>query len=273
SLNINSAAQSPDGLPNYLLRSVPTVIAGVNSKDVLDISQPGGVARGSFRTSYFAPDQPTTRAHEWNLTLEREIFANTVARAAYIGTHGSRVEQFRTYNEQPNSYVWFTNTGLPLPSGAFSGVSRRNFDQTSYGDIEEYGRSGWSNFNGVQLELQRRYSHGYGFQLFYVMSNATRAGGNGWSDDFLQEPNVFLAGAVPSDPGARNRLLNYRRDIEVPKHRLRWNWIVDLPFGRGQKFGRNARGFVDRVIGGWQLAGFGSVRSNYWSLPTSNWGQ
>jgi hypothetical protein len=36
---------------------------------------------------------------------------------------------------------------------------------------------------------------------------------------------------------------------------------------------RGAGGFVDRVIGGWQLAGFGSLRSNYWSLPTSNWVQ
>jgi hypothetical protein len=33
--NPNSATQSPDGLPNYLMRSVPTVIAGRNSKDVL----------------------------------------------------------------------------------------------------------------------------------------------------------------------------------------------------------------------------------------------
>jgi len=43
------------------------------------------------------------------------------------------------------------NTGLPLPSGALSGVARCNFDQISYGDIEEYSRIGWSNFNGVQL--------------------------------------------------------------------------------------------------------------------------
>ena len=32
-------------------------------------------------------------------------------------------------------------------------------------------------------------------------------------------------------------------------------------------------GFLDRVIGGWQLAGFGTYRSRYWSLPTSNWGR
>lgn len=84
---------------------------------------------------------------------------------------------------------------------------------------------------------------------------------------------MFLTGAVPTDLNARNRLLNYRRDPEIPKHRVRWNWIVDLPFGRGQKLAHNAGGFLDRVIGGWQLAGFGAIRSNYFSLPTNNWGK
>ncbi len=268
-----SAAQSPDGRPNYSLRSAPTIIAGVNSRDVLDPSQPGGVTRGSFRTSYFEPEQPTSRAHEWNLMLEREIMNNTVVRAAYVGTHGSRIEQFYTFNEQPNSYVWFVNTGLPLPGGEFSGVARRNFDQTSYGDIEVYRKNAWSNFNGMQFELQRRYARGYGYQVFYVMSNAFRAGGNGWSDDILQEANMFLAGALPPDLNQRNRLLNYRRDIEIPKHRLRWNWIADLPFGRGQKYLSRGGGVLDRIVGGWQFAGFGSIRSNYWSLPANNWGE
>ncbi len=270
--NINSAAQSPDGLPNYGLRSVPTIIAGVNSRDVLNINEPGGVTRGSFRTSYFDPNQPTSRAHEWNLTLEREIGDNVVVKAGYVGTHGVRMDQFYTFNEQPNAYVWFSNTGLPLPSGEFSNVARRNFDQVSYGDIEVYSKIGWSNYNGIQLEMQRRYSKGYGFQLFYVLSNAFKAGGDGWSSDLLQAPNMFLAGAVPEDLHARNALLNYRRDTDIPKHRVRWNWIADLPFGKGKKFAGNAGGFLDRVVGGWQIAGFGSVRSNYWALPTGNWG-
>lgn len=271
--SFTSAAQSPDGLPNYLLRSVPTVVAGVNSRDVLDISQPGGVSRGSFRTSFFDPNQPTTRAHEWNLTIERELFDNTVARAGYVGTHGSRLDQFYTFNQAPNSYVWFVNTGRPLPSGEFSGVARRNVDQVTYGDLEQYRKTGWSNFNGLQLEIQRRYSKGYGFQLFYVLSNSFRAGGNGWSSDFVQETNVFLDGAVPADLDARNRFLNYRRDPDIPKHRMHWNWIADLPFGQGKWLGRNAGGVLDRFIGGWQIAGFGTVRSNYFTLPTNNWGQ
>jgi hypothetical protein len=270
--SFTSSAQSPDRLPNYSLRSVPTVIGGVNSANVLDLAQPGSVGRGSFRTSYFRPDQPTTRAHEWNLTLEREIMDETMVRASYIGTHGSRLEQFYTYNQAPNSYVWFVNTGLPLPAGEYSDVARRNFDKVNLGDVEEYRKTGWSNYNGVQFEIQRHYSKHFGFHVFYVVGNTFRAGGNGWDDDFLQEPNMFIAGSVPADLDERNRFLNYRRDTQIPKHRLRWNWIVDLPFGRGQSFGRNSGGLLDRLIGGWQLAGFGNIRSNYWSLPVDNWG-
>jgi hypothetical protein len=271
--NINSSAQSPDRLPNYGLRSVPTTIAGVNSRDVLDPNTPGGVTRGSFRTSYFDPEQPTTRAHEWTFLVEHELRQNMVLRAGYVGTHGSRLEQFYTFNESPNDYVWFVTTGLPAPAGEFSGVARRYFDTVSYGDIERYQKTGWTNYSGFEVEVQRRYSRGYGFQFFYVLSNAFRAAGNGWNEDFLQEANMFLPGAVPDDLGARNRFLNYRRDTEIPKHRLRWNWIVDLPFGRGKPLGPRAGGFLERLIGGWQLAGFGNIRSNYWSLPATNWGE
>ena len=52
---------------------------------------------------------------------------------------------------------------------------------------------------------------------------------------------------------------------------MRWNWLVDLPFGRDKWIGRDAGGFLDRVIGGWQLAGIGTWRSNYLSLSTGNW--
>ncbi|MGH9674841.1 MAG: carboxypeptidase regulatory-like domain-containing protein, partial [Bryobacteraceae bacterium] len=270
--SLSDAAQSPDSLRNYGLRSVPRIIAGVNSRDVLDITQPGGVTRGSFRTSYFEPDQPTTRAHEWNLMLEREFIHNVVARAAYVGTHGSRLDQYYTFNDTPADYVWFLNTGLPLPSGVFSGVARRSFPTEPYGAIESYRKMGWSNYNGVQFEIERRFSGGYGFGAFYVMSNAMRAAGDGWSSDLLPETNVFLKGAVPEDLNARNRLLFYRRDTQIPKHRVRWNWIADLPFGRGRKFLSGGGGVLDRIVGGWQIAGFGTIRSNYWTLPTGNWG-
>jgi hypothetical protein len=270
--NPNSAQQSPDGLPNYLLRSVPTITAGVNSKDALDLNTVTGITRGTGTVYYLDPHQPTARAHEWNITLEREIVANTGLKLSYVGTHGTRMAQYYSYNDTANAYVWYATTGLPMPTGEFANVARRNFDKEIFGTIWQYQKSGWSNDSSFVAEVQHRYSKGYAFQVFYVMSNALRAGGNGWVDDVLTTPSLYLPGAVPTDQAARDRLLFYRRDTDIPKHRVNWNWIVDLPFGKGKPLGRNSHGVVNHLIGGWQIAGNGTLVSRYFALPTSMWG-
>ena len=86
----------------------------------------------------------------------------------------------------------------------------------------------------------------------------------------LTAPNIYLPGTVPADNAARDRLLYYRRDTAIPKHRFNWNFLVDLPFGRGKLLGRNSSRLVDAFIGGWQIAGFGQLYSRYFQLPTGN---
>jgi hypothetical protein len=122
------------------------------------------------------------------------------------------------------------------------------------------------------VEFEHRYSKGYAFQVFYVMSNAMRVAGDGWRDDILRPANYYMPGAVPEDDAARNRLLYYRRDTGIPKHRVNWNFLVDLPFGRGKALGRSANGLMNALIGGWQVAGNGTLTSRYFQLPTGNWG-
>ena len=168
----NVAQQSPDGLPNYLLRSVPTIIAGVNSKDALDLNTITGITRGSAQAHYLNPHQPTARAQEWNLTLEKEILGDTSLRLSYVGTHGARLSQWYSYNDAPNAYVWHATTGEPLPTGPFADVARRNFDREVFGTLRQYQKTGWSNNSSFVAEFQRRFSQGLGFQVFYVMSNA-----------------------------------------------------------------------------------------------------
>jgi hypothetical protein len=266
------AAQAPDGLPNYGLRSAPYYVAGLNSTDLIDPNNAGGVGRGSFRTSFFDPHQPTSRAHEWNFSIERELDANTVAKVQYVGNHGANLDQFYEYNEQPPAYIWYTRTGLPIPGDTYAQTAQRPYDQTVYGTVEEYKKTGWSNYQGVQLELRRQYGKGIAFQLFYVISNAMVAGGNGWSSDLVNQPNYYLPGTVPTDTHELIRLLYYRRDSSIPKHRVRWNWLVDLPVGRGQKLLSNTHPILNHLVGGWQLAGFGSLTSSYTTLSTSFWG-
>jgi hypothetical protein len=43
-------------------------------------------------------------------------------------------------------------------------------------------------------------------------------------------------------------------DFDV-RHSVNTNWVIDVPFGRGRRIGRNWTGFRDAVFGGWQLTG------------------
>ena len=109
------------------MRSVPTYIAGVNSKDVFDLNQPDPGGKGGFGAAYFAPDQPSSRSDQWNLTIEKEVLGNTVVRAALIGQYATKLDQFYDYNEEMPNYIWFVKTGLRLPTGENAAVARRQW--------------------------------------------------------------------------------------------------------------------------------------------------
>jgi hypothetical protein len=142
-------------------------------------------------------------------------------------------------------------------------VATRPYDQQVYGTVNGYGTDGFSNNNTFQVEFERRYNKGFGFQAFWVSGNTLAATSN------ILDPSSFLPGAIPTEISARNRFLNYARDGVTPKHMIRWNWVVDIPVGRGQRFGSGTSGVVNKIIGGWQIAGLGNWRTNYWNLPTN----
>ena len=263
----DSSALSPDGISNWNMRTVPTTVAGVNSKDAIDVTNATSLNRGSVSAYYFSQSIPPMAVQDWNFTLEKEVMENTVVRASYVGNHTDHLEQAFNNNSSIPTYIWYATTGLTTPTGEFSSVARNQYDRTVYGGITETRMTGWSNFNGITLEAERRYSKGFAFQLFYNFGNAFEAGGHQWNST-VADTNQYLPGAVPADYDARNRFLNYQRMTDIPKHRLRWNWLVDLPFGKGKKLAGNANKVLDKFIGGWQLAGLGSLRSTWFSLPT-----
>ncbi|PYV26614.1 MAG: hypothetical protein DMG27_06290 [Acidobacteria bacterium] len=258
---------SPDGNLNYLLRSVPTIIAGQNSQNAISLDQAVGIAPGKGYVAWLDPHSPSSHADMWNLTYEKEIATSTALSLKYVGTHGANMPQYYSINDAPSDFAWMVNTGqAPIP-----GYLEQPYDQV-LGQVQQYRKTGWSNDNSFQVELQHQYSKAYAFQVFYVFSNAFRAAGDGWRADYVWSPNVFLPGMLPSDYQKADRYLNYQRDTSIPKHSVKWNWVGDLPFGRGKRFGGNAHGFLNALIGGWQFAGDGAWYSRYFNLPTGNYG-
>ncbi len=263
-----------DGLPNYSLRSVPHFVAGVNTSNVLDDPAFVSLTPGCCALQFNNPEQPPTRDMEWNFSVGREVLPGIVAKASYVGTHAWHLPQNVNFNAAPNDYIWYTVTGQPKATGKYASTGQNAYDTTTYGWMTEYLKRGYSNANSVILEAERRYSHGVGFQFAYVMTNAftesTLVGNGGGTD--VPPASTYLTGAVPTDFDARNRFLNYVRDTAIPHHQLKWNWVVDLPFGRDQLLASHAGKLLNSLIGGWQVAGSGTYQSRYWSLPTGNYG-
>ncbi len=268
--SVTQAAYSPDGVGNIGLRSVPTIIAGKNSTNAVTTNAVGSLNAGSAMVDYFSLNQPDPRVHNWNLTVEKEILADTIFRASYVGNHSTALEQVNQFNLSTPAYIWYTVTGTALPTGPLAAVATNAYNQTTYGALESWQNTGWGNSNGITLEVQRRFSKGYAYQFFYVLDNNFAAGGQGYGGtSVIPSLNQYAPGSVPTDPSQLNRLLNYQRDTGIPKQRFRWNWIADLPVGKGKPILGNARGVLDKLVGGWQVAGLGSINSTYIALPSN----
>ncbi|MEK7405265.1 MAG: carboxypeptidase regulatory-like domain-containing protein [Acidobacteriota bacterium] len=268
----DSVGYYPDGRPGWSMRSVPTYVAGQNTRNVLD--NPGGslgLTAGALTGAFIDPHYPDARVHDWNLTLEKEVRFKTLVRVGWVGNHAAYLDAVRNINPQPSFFIWASNVGTPYPTSA--GASRP-YDAI-YGDIRESGKYGYSNFTGLQFEVKRHYSEGIGYQVFYVISNASSLGlidDQGTQGTLLPATSYLDSQVAGLNQPQIERLVFYSREAynnRVPRQRLSWNWVADVPVGKGKLLGRNMHGVLDALAGGWQISGVGSWRTNWFALPDS----
>src|SRR4051812_12159906 len=95
--------------------------------------------------------------------------------------------------------------------------------------------SGSSNYNGLQVQVNRRYTSGFQFGVAYTWSKTLDYANDDSSDVFYSRPyKAFNYGPADFDQ----------------THIFTVNYIWDIPLFR------NARnGFVKGVLGGWQVSG------------------
>lgn len=305
-----AANQSPDGLANYLLRSPQSVIMGTNSANVVNSTSTTSILPGQVLNS-INPKMPPDFVTNVNFTIEQPLKNHTVLRLNYVWTHGTNLDQEYFYNNQPSTYVWEMQKGITPPTGGASviGTTAANtyaatamgpYDQTTWGSNVWIQKSGFSNDNQLQVNFERLYHHGLAFQAFYVWSKAFRVGGNGWRDGKIYPLQNYVASSgnlgtmstigsgtilTPNLPSARpnstasymswhqlNVFENYIPDTAIPLHHLRFNGIVDLPFGTGKRFLGNANRLVNEIVGGFQLAGDTNISTQQFGVGASNWG-
>ncbi len=109
------------------------------------------------------------------------------------------------------------------------------------GGAEIDGHGGYTNFNGMQLELRRRMAQGFQFQASYSYGKSY-----GSSRYSFRVPRV------------ETRNTGGEGDVT---HAVKGTWLYELPFGQGRKYAGNVGTGMDRLVGGWQVHGTVRVQS------------
>jgi hypothetical protein len=110
------------------------------------------------------------------------------------------------------------------------------------------------------VRLEKRFSHGLQFEAAYTYSHAL----DDASDASLGSQNQgdFRLQTEP--------FLEYgNADFDV-RHRFVFSYIYSLPFGNGQRFGGDATGVKNQLIGNWQVTGIVSAQTGNWFTPTDD---
>ena len=117
-----------------------------------------------------------------------------------------------------------------------------------FGPAQLLGNNSHSTFNGLRVDLRRRFSDGLQFQFNYALGKALTDYEGGQSQRNAFRDNL-------------NQGLDKSRSAADARHIVNANVIYELPFGRGRRWANFSNGFLDAVLGGWQVNGILSYSS------------
>jgi hypothetical protein len=209
-------------------RGLPLPTAASATNPAGNIADPVDPA---FRSSYL---------EQFNLTVEK-AFGPNVLQATYVGMLGRHIAQI--YNDQ-NLPPLISNSALNALA-ASQGTTAGNAYNTlrpfyrqlpNITQIGGYNSGGSSNYNALQLSLNRRTSAGLTFNANYTLAHGL--------DNVLNLSNEINDGygTIPSQISS----VDYgNSDVDI-RNRLAFSANYELPFGK------SASGLVATLAKGWQ---------------------
>lgn len=115
----------------------------------------------------------------------------------------------------------------------------------------------FSTYHGLEVQLERRLGGGLTAQISYTLSKSLDTRSFDPTFSVVSTGSSQGAGSTPID--IYNRRLNYAPSEYDRTHVVQSNWMYELPFGKGKRFGGQLSGLLDRVVGGWEVSGFVTI--------------
>ena len=194
----------------------------------------------------------------YSLGIEQALSSNTSLTLRYLGSHGYHEivgidanTPFPTIcpaSPCPATYAANFPAGLagtPVPAGSYyikAGTPKANptiantWTWFSYGD---------SSYNALQVDFNRRFSHGLSLRGVYTWSKA------------LDDGDSVNGTTTANEPG----LVSNPYDIRADWGPAAWNVtnvgvisaVYALPFGRGQAYANGMHGLANALVSGWSV--------------------
>jgi hypothetical protein len=255
-LDCSISAANNNGLPlNVLSQGFPaTSLSDPNSPELYSLD----------------PHLVTPYTQQWHLGLEYQLPADTVLEVSYAGSRGLKLFAFYNGNQAvpvlgtdslPTAPRRPANDEAPGATGPCTLANPQNCNPALDTTIETFRSNAQSNYDSLQVRLEKRYSHGLQYELAYTFAHA------------LDNASSASLGSVNNGDFQDQRFPNQNygnADFDV-RQRLVFSYLYDLPFGRGRAFGKDASGVVNQIIGDWQMTGvFSAATGNYYTATDIN---
>jgi hypothetical protein len=177
---------------------------------------------------YYPRSMPTVYVQQFLLSAQHEFAGGILVDTSYVYTRGSNLNFQTDINQAPGTKLGCTGYNCGNPNPIFNSIAAALYD-------------GWSNYNALQVRLQKRMSYGLNFMVNYAWSKSLDTGtGNGHGSGVDIYQNAYNPGSNYglSDFNATNTLVG--------------QIVYELPFGKGRQFALH--GPLDYLAGGWRVS-------------------
>jgi hypothetical protein len=179
------------------------------------------------------PKRKVGYAHTFDLTIQRQLPGNMMLEVGYVGNYAKRL-----YNGYALSAVPYMYT---LGGQSFPVQNSGGADNTQVYDSYMIGSHGRSNYNAGFLSVRKSSASGLTFAFNYTFSHAFDQIGNN-QENLNESSDAF------------NLDRDYGSAVFDRRHTFTTLVTYDLPFGSGKRHSSGS-GAVNKVIGGWNIAG------------------
>jgi hypothetical protein len=189
---------------------------------------------------YIPKDSPSGRVQSYYLSVQRQLPGQWLVDAAYVGNNANNLIIINDINQaRPNAQGENTNVELRRPNQTFSSIAA----------TLPYGTS---NYNGLQLKVEKRTQGGLYFLNSFTWSKTIDVASQAFDSSNGNGTSVQDINNVRADRGISNYDRPFNNITSV---------VYQLPFGRGRKFLGSVPRAVDYVLGGWDVNTIVNMRS------------